>query len=87
VINYDFPREAEDYVHRIGRTGRAESSGISTSLVTRMDHLVVRDVEKIMGKKVLPPKLADERRGQPPRAKKPGNGAKHPASRKPKPSR
>ncbi len=85
VINYDFPREAEDYVHRIGRTGRAESSGISTSLVTRMDHLCVRDVEKIMGKKVLPANLGQDRpssRGKPSSSqhskgpKKPNSGQK-----------
>jgi ATP-dependent RNA helicase RhlE len=86
VINYDFPREAEDYVHRIGRTGRAESSGISTSLVTRMDHLVVRDVEKIIGKKVLPSNTSHERSGPPSKNTKSRAPSKHPSSRKPKPS-
>jgi superfamily II DNA/RNA helicase len=33
VINYDMPRDAEDYVHRIGRTGRAGKSGAALSLV------------------------------------------------------
>ena len=53
VINYDFPRDAEDYVHRIGRTGRAESSGISTSIITPRDYPCVKDVEKLTGKKIL----------------------------------
>ena len=54
VINYDFPRDAEDYVHRIGRTGRAESKGISTSLITPRDMICVREVEKLIGKKIAP---------------------------------
>ena len=37
VINYDLPQIAEDYIHRIGRTGRAGSSGIATSFVTEQD--------------------------------------------------
>jgi ATP-dependent RNA helicase RhlE len=53
VINYDFPRDAEDYVHRIGRTGRAESTGISTSIITPRDYPCVKDVEKLTGKKIL----------------------------------
>ncbi len=86
VINYDFPRDAEDYVHRIGRTGRAESSGISTSLVTRMDHLCVKDVEKILGKKVLPSNMTQQRRGPPPKNTTSKPSSRHPPSRKPKPS-
>lgn len=49
VINYDFPRDAEDYVHRIGRTGRAESKGLATSLVTVRDYPVLEKVERITG--------------------------------------
>lgn len=37
VVNYDFPRNIEEYVHRVGRTGRAGRSGVSLSLVTRAD--------------------------------------------------
>ena len=37
VINFDLPRSAEDYVNRIGRTGRASESGIAISLVSRSD--------------------------------------------------
>ena len=53
VINFDFPRDAEDYVHRIGRTGRAESTGISTSIITPRDYPCVKEVEKLTGKKIL----------------------------------
>ncbi|KAL2083474.1 hypothetical protein ACEWY4_021247 [Coilia grayii] len=37
VFNYDFPRNIEEYVHRVGRTGRAGRSGVSVTLVTRDD--------------------------------------------------
>jgi superfamily II DNA/RNA helicase len=63
VINFDFPRDSEDYVHRIGRTGRAESTGISTSIITPRDYPCVKDVEKLTGKKILP---AGAERPQPP---------------------
>jgi superfamily II DNA/RNA helicase len=46
VINYDLPRQAEDYVHRIGRTGRAGRSGIAISLVNPREHAQVRTIER-----------------------------------------
>jgi ATP-dependent RNA helicase RhlE len=48
VINYDFPRSPEDYVHRIGRTARLEASGKATSFVTGGDRAIVRDLEKLV---------------------------------------
>jgi ATP-dependent RNA helicase RhlE len=48
VINYDFPRSPEDYVHRIGRTARLEASGKATSFVTGGDRALVRDLEKLV---------------------------------------
>ena len=42
VINYDLPRQAEDYVHRIGRTGRAGRNGIAISLVNAREHAQVK---------------------------------------------
>ena len=50
VINYDMPATADDYIHRIGRTGRAEHSGDAFTLVTPDDKDMVRALEKIMGK-------------------------------------
>ncbi len=67
VINYDFPRDVEDYIHRIGRTGRAESLGKATSLVTPRDVRVLRDVEKILGKSVGGPKPSAAPSQAPPR--------------------
>jgi len=46
VINYDLPRQAEDYVHRIGRTGRAGRLGIAVSFVGMRDRSVVRTIER-----------------------------------------
>jgi ATP-dependent RNA helicase RhlE len=46
VINFDFPPAPEDYIHRIGRTGRAEASGRAWSFVTSEDHSSVRALEK-----------------------------------------
>jgi len=52
VINFDVPFNAEDYVHRIGRTGRAGASGLAVTLVTRDDSRLVTDIEKLIKKKL-----------------------------------
>jgi superfamily II DNA/RNA helicase len=46
VINFDLPRQAEDYVHRIGRTGRAGRGGVAVSLVAHHERRQVRDIER-----------------------------------------
>ncbi len=46
VINYDIPRDAESYIHRIGRTGRAGAEGMSITLVTPRDRMSLRLIEK-----------------------------------------
>src|SRR5574343_612621 len=48
VFNFDVPFNAEDYVHRIGRTGRAGASGVAVTLVTRADARLVADIEKLV---------------------------------------
>jgi len=48
VINYDLPQNPEDYVHRIGRTGRAGASGRAITLATPEQHRDVRDIEKLL---------------------------------------
>lgn len=50
VINYELPRSPKDYIHRIGRTGRAESSGEAISFVTPEDQHHFRIIQKKMGK-------------------------------------
>jgi ATP-dependent RNA helicase RhlE len=50
VINYDFPMHSEDYVHRIGRTGRALAIGDAISFVTPEDHAALRSLERFIGR-------------------------------------
>jgi ATP-dependent RNA helicase RhlE len=53
VVNYDFPRHAEDYVHRIGRTGRAHAVGDAISFVTAEDHAELRLLERFIGRGIV----------------------------------
>jgi len=50
VINFDLPNVPEAYVHRIGRTARAGSDGIAISLVEPGDRILLRDIEKLIGR-------------------------------------
>ena len=52
VFNYDVPFNAEDYVHRIGRTGRAGASGLAVTLVAPSDTKLVSEIEKLTKKKI-----------------------------------
>ncbi|MBI9080223.1 MAG: DEAD/DEAH box helicase [Pseudodesulfovibrio sp.] len=52
VINFDVPDTAETYTHRIGRTGRAGRTGAALSLVTREDHDIMRDIERIVNHQI-----------------------------------
>ncbi|MBT1700080.1 DEAD/DEAH box helicase [Fulvivirgaceae bacterium PWU4] len=52
VINYDTPHDAEDYVHRIGRTARAERTGVAITFVNEKDHHKFLRVEKLIGKEI-----------------------------------
>lgn len=54
VINYDLPYNAEDYVHRIGRTGRAGASGDAISLYSDKDARLLQDIEKLIRAKLAP---------------------------------
>ncbi|AWI54644.1 ATP-dependent RNA helicase [Aquabacterium olei] len=63
VFNYDIPFNAEDYVHRIGRTGRAGASGLAVSLVTGADARLMADIEKLIKKKPDVEAFELERRG------------------------
>ena len=49
VINYDMPDTADAYIHRIGRTGRAERTGDAFTLVTSEDESMIRTIERILG--------------------------------------
>ncbi|MCW5961997.1 MAG: DEAD/DEAH box helicase [Pyrinomonadaceae bacterium] len=52
VINYDVPQAPEDYVHRVGRTGRAGNTGQAITLVSPIEELAMRDIEKLTAQKV-----------------------------------
>jgi superfamily II DNA/RNA helicase len=52
VINYDLPYSPEDYIHRIGRTGRAGASGVALSLMTGDDERLHADIEKLLKRKL-----------------------------------
>jgi superfamily II DNA/RNA helicase len=52
VFNFDVPFNAEDYVHRIGRTGRAGASGLAVTLVSPSDMRLVGDIEKLIKNKL-----------------------------------
>ena len=52
VVNYELPNVAEDYVHRIGRTGRAGSEGEASSLVCIDEHKLLRDIERLIKREI-----------------------------------
>ena len=52
VVNYDMPSIPEDYVHRIGRTGRAGAGGIAVSLVSHDEKLHLEAIEKLLKRKI-----------------------------------
>jgi ATP-dependent RNA helicase RhlE len=53
VVNYDFPMHPEDYVHRIGRTGRAQAVGDAISFVTPEDQGALRSLERFIGRGIV----------------------------------
>ncbi len=73
VINYDVPRDAEDYVHRIGRTARAENTGVAITLVSEEDRRYFKKIERFLHKQIermpvpselgeTPPPMVEEER-------------------------
>jgi len=63
VINYDVPSDPEDYIHRIGRTARAETTGTAISLVNERDSRKLKNIELLIGRSItenpLPPELGE----------------------------
>ena len=59
VVNYDVPQHPEDYVHRIGRTGRAEATGDAFTLMVAEDVQHVDAVERFIGRSIERIKLDD----------------------------
>lgn len=89
VINYDVPRDAEDYVHRIGRTARAEADGMAFTLVSETEQNKFAIIEKLIGKEVdkaaVPEELGSTPAYQPRhRSKSGGNKRRYHHQGKPK---
>lgn len=64
VINFDLPFVAEDYVHRIGRTGRAGSKGVAISLYSEKDERLLKEIEKLTKRQLPLEKIPDFERGK-----------------------
>ena len=77
VVNYDFPMHSEDYVHRIGRTGRAHAIGDAISFITPEDQGPLRSLERFIGRGIVRKKAEgfDYNQAAPPRDER-GRGAR-----------
>ena len=60
VVNFDIPRDAEDYVHRIGRTARAEAEGVAITLITEKDKRQVGDIEQLLETQIEMQRITEE---------------------------
>ena len=81
VVNYDVPREAEDYIHRIGRTARANADGKAVTLVNERDQVKFGSIERFLKyevrKDAVPAELGETPEYRPERRRsKPAGGAK-----------
>jgi len=92
VINFDLPKFAEDYVHRIGRTGRGGASGIAVSFASNRDAINLKKIERYTGQNIVAhtvvgmepkfkprPQPSGPRSNASPRSGKPGGFARHTA--------
>jgi ATP-dependent RNA helicase RhlE len=80
VVNFDLPKEAEDYIHRIGRTGRKGKTGKSTSFATDRDDRLLAAIEKLVGAIPRAASRAQRPEGQdsrPPREDRPRDNREH----------
>ncbi|MGI9542875.1 MAG: helicase-related protein, partial [Cyclobacteriaceae bacterium] len=59
VINFDVPHDAEDYVHRVGRTARAASTGVAFTFINEKDQQKFSRIEQLIGKEVSKAKLPE----------------------------
>ncbi|NGX51822.1 MAG: ATP-dependent RNA helicase DeaD [Candidatus Anoxychlamydiales bacterium] len=62
IINFDLPNSIEDYIHRIGRTGRIGEKGLAISFASPKDRGILFDIEKLTGQKLLPSRSSGNRR-------------------------
>ncbi|MEM9817143.1 MAG: DEAD/DEAH box helicase [Cyanobacteria bacterium P01_D01_bin.6] len=81
VVNFDLPNVAEDYVHRIGRTGRAGNEGDAVSLVCVDEHYLLRNIERLL-KRNIPSTVVPGYEPDPTIEPQPIPGAKKPSGRR-----
>ena len=81
VVNYEFPYEAEDYVHRIGRTGRAGVAGTAISFACEDESFIIPDIEKYIGNSLKCTMPDEELLARVPKAKPAEGGTPEPDSR------
>ena len=86
VINYEIPHAPEDYVHRIGRTGRAGASGIAISLVSPEEEKYLKEIEKLI-KREIPQENLPQLQTRPAREHTREREREAPRSATPKPAR
>jgi ATP-dependent RNA helicase RhlE len=77
VINYDMPADAESFIHRAGRTGRAGERGVASTLFARDQHTDLLQLERTLGMR-----MERMREGDYPLEKNPGNSAQMPVSKR-----
>jgi ATP-dependent RNA helicase RhlB len=93
VVNYTLPYEPEDYVHRIGRTGRAGENGVSISFACEEGAFQLPDIEEYIGKSLACTLPEEELLVKPPKGRSPGShkggtkGKQRTSSRRNGPSR
>ena len=86
VINFDVPGQAEDYIHRVGRTARAELTGSAFTLVSPEEEASVRDIEKAIGKRLSRVTVPDfDYQARPPARPDPPRGGNRPRRGPPRP--
>jgi ATP-dependent RNA helicase RhlE len=78
VINYDVPGDPEDYVHRIGRTARAETTGTAVTFVNHRDERRLKSIEQLIEKPIRLMEVPDELKSI-----RPDNKPEHQANRRP----
>src|SRR5690606_26369101 len=78
VINFDVPNDPEDYVHRVGRTARAKSTGVALTFINEKDQKDFARIEELLGKSInkvpLPPVLGEGPEYNPTKFRKSGQG-------------
>jgi ATP-dependent RNA helicase RhlB len=80
VINYDFPYEAEDYVHRIGRTGRAGEAGVAISFACEDESFIIPEIEEFLGEPITCTQPSDELLESPPHPSRPRQSSRRQGS-------